>query len=472
MRNHSEWKFIALLFCTAIAIGSPAQTFTTLVDFNRAKDGAYPYYESLVQGVDGNYYGTTWQGGYLQCDGTNEGCGTVFKVTPEGLHITLYNFCTQINCADGGYPYGGLVQGTDGSFYGMTSIGGSGNSGTIFKVTPTGKLTILCSFDITNGSSPTSALTLTIDGNFYGTTSLGGEYGFGTVFKMTPGGSLKTLYSFCSQRGCPDGAYPTGTLVQATDGSLYGTTVQGGSGEGFGTVFKISLTGTLITLHSFDGSDGSSPHAGLFQANDGNFYGTTETLGSSGGGTVFRMARNGTLTTLHNFKKDAGAPSGGLIQATDGNIYGTTSRGGDNGNVGTIYSINSTGALTTLYNFGLGHGAWPFGGLLQATNGALYGTTYRGGSSNDGTVYSLSTGLGPFASLVRKASKIGQPEGILGQGFTGTTSVSFNGTPASFTVVSDTFIRATVPAGATTGYVTVTTPSGTLTSNVPFYVLP
>lgn len=166
------------------------------------------------------------------------------------------------------------------------------------------------------------------------------------------------------------------------------------------------------------------------------------------------------------------------MQGTDGLFYGTTSAGGDlacnapyNG-CGTVFSITSAGAMTTLHIFELTDGLAPTGGLLQATNGAFYGTTDQGGTYDDGTVFSLDMGLGPFVAFVHAAGRVGKTGGILGQGFTGTTSVSLNGTPASFTVVSDTFIRATVPAGATTGYVTVTTPTGVLISNVPFYVLP
>lgn len=462
-----------LLLYVALGINGHAQTFTTLLDFNRPKDGAYPYYESLVQGRDGNYYGTTWQGGYLQCGGGgNQGCGTVFKVTANGVETTLHIFCTQTGCLDGGYPYGGLVLGTDGNFYGTTSFGGAGSAGTIFKITPQGELTTLYAFDTTNGASPTSALALAIDGNFYGTAELGGLNGQGTVFRITPAGSITTIHSFCGQPGCPDGALPAATLVEGTDGNLYGTTVQGGVGLGFGTIFKISLSGGFTTLYGFDGADGSAPHARLTQASDGDFYGTTETGGSKGGGTVFRMAPNGRVTTLHSFKKDEGGPSGGLIQSTDGNLYGTTSQGGNNGNVGTIYSIDSAGNLATLYNFGSGHGAWPFGGLLEATSGALYGTTYRGGAYDDGTLFSFTMGLGQFVTFVLPAGRIGQTGGLLGQGFTGTTSVSLNGAPMTFAVVSDTFIKATVPYGATTGYVTVATPTGTLTSNLPFHVIP
>ena len=185
-----------------------------------------------------------------------------------------------------------------------------------------------------------------------------------------------------------------------------------------------------------------------------------------------------TFTTLYSFCsqpncRDGSNPLAGLVQATNGNLYGTTSSGGEFNNNGTVFEITLKGALTTVYDFTGGpDGSLPFAGLVQATNGNLYGATYGAGANGVGTIFGLDEGLGPFVTFVQAAGKVGQTGPILGQGLTGTTSVSLNGTPANFTVVSDTFITATVPAGATTGYVTVTTPSGTLTSNVPFHVIP
>lgn len=165
------------------------------------------------------------------------------------------------------------------------------------------------------------------------------------------------------------------------------------------------------------------------------------------------------------------------MPATDENFYGTTQEGGDLNCIppygcGTLFDITPSGALTTLHIFEQSDGGYPSGGLLQATNGMLYGTTSIGGSEGDGTVFSLSMGFNPFVAFVRDAGRVGGTDGILGQGFTGTSGVAINGIQAQFEVKSDTFIRATVPAGATTGYVTVATPGGTLTSNVPFHVIP
>lgn len=207
----------------------------------------------------------------------------------------------------------------------------------------------------------------------------------------------------------------------------------------------------------------------MIQATDGNFYGTTYAGGTRGYGTVFKITDSGEFTTLHSFianPNDGANPYAGLVQATDGNLYGTTYSGGNC--CGTIFSITPGGTYLTLHYFDATGDAFPQAGLAQATSGVLYGTTAGG----YGSIFSLDMGLGPFVTFVRFAGRVGRTGPILGQGLAGTTGVSINGIQANFTVVSDTFIRATVPEGATTGFVTVTTPSGTLTSNVPFHVIP
>jgi len=323
----------------------------------------------------------------------------------ESLHAqaftTLYLF------GAGGNPDGGLVQGTDGNFYGTVLEGGTLNHGTIFKITPSGTLTTLHSFDFTDGILP-SGLVQASDGNFYGTTEQGGtnscvyggtNYGCGTLYKITPSGMLTTLYNFCSQSGCTDGQIPTGPLVRSTDGDLYGTTEAGGAGpcsSGCGIIFKITTTGTLTTLHSFDLTDGAAPNGGLIQVTDGNFYGTTYYGGTNNSncnsgscGPVTKITPTGTLTTLHSFDLTDGAnPEAAMIQASDGNFYGTTS--------GTIFKITPTGTLTTLHT-GVGANT-----LVQDTNGTFYGTTLHGGriiyhycGGSCGTIFSLSVGLGP-----------------------------------------------------------------------------
>jgi uncharacterized repeat protein (TIGR03803 family) len=256
---------------------------TTLYNFcsqPNCIDGSNPF-AALVQGSDGNFYGTT-------CYLVSRSPGTVFKITPGGTLTTLYTFCSEPGCADGYCP-GGLIQGRDGDLYGTTAFNGAKGYGTVFKITSEGTLTTLHNFNYYDGFAPSSVIQGR-DGNFYGTTSQGGPFGEGEIFKMTPAGSVRVLYSFfCSQTECPHGSGPVGALVQATDGNFYGTTYDGGVyGINYGTVFKLTRGGKLMTLHSFDGTDGTNPSAGLVQAADGAFYGTTSG-GAFLGGTIFRL---------------------------------------------------------------------------------------------------------------------------------------------------------------------------------------
>jgi len=475
MGRLSFWRMIGLacVFCAAGAVGSPGQTFTLLYSFD-GTHGAQPN-DALVQATDGNFYGTSYRGG------TNS-LGGIFKITPAGTLTTLYNFCAQTGCPDGYWPAAGLVQGSDGNFYGTTEYGGAMGSGTVFKITPASTLTTLhsfCSTNCTDGELPLPALIQATDGKFYGTTFFGGTDGVGAVFEITPAGRLTTLFSFDDI----DGQLPFAGLVQATDGNFYGTTTGGGT-YGGGTVFQLTRTGTLTTLYRFCAqpacADGEMPDAGLVQATDGNFYGTTYYGGAYGSGTVFQLTPTGTLNTLHSFDgADGSLLYAGLVQGTDGNFYGTTLAGGANLSCtlgtyvgcGTIFEITPGGTLTTLHSFDGGEGTLAYGGLLQGTDGNFYGTTWGGGANGDGTVFSLSVGLGRFVKTLPAFGHVGQRIAILGTNLTGSTSVTFNGAPASFTVVpTGTAIKTTVPAGATTGFVTVTTPGGVLKSNVKFRV--
>ena len=402
--------FSMFLFCAAAVIASPAQGtfYRTLNSFDGTDGGAFPAGVSLVQATDGNFYGITESGGAYNnsmfCQG---GCGTVFKVTPQGALTTLYSFCAQSNCTDGAVPFGGLALGRDGNLYGTTTVGGAYNCnshrcGTVFKITTGGSLATLYSFcsqsNCADGSYPLAGLVQGSDGNFYGTTYEGGSDDFcpldgcGTVFVITPGGTLTTLYRFCPQMGCLDGANPIAGLVQGNDGNFYGT-----SQASLGTVFKMTPQGTLTTLYSFSGLDGAYPRGVLVQGSDGNFYGTTE-AGGGGGlgicseygcGTVFRITSAGTLTTLHSFAySDGASPVARLAQTADGNFYGATDNGGAY-TFGTLFKITPAGTLTTLYVF-QGYptdGAGPDSGLAPGSNGFFYGTTGGGGSYDSGTVY-------------------------------------------------------------------------------------
>ena len=479
--------FLSCVFCAATAVASRAQTFTTLVNFDYA-NGFQPWSMTLIQGTDGNLYGTTYSGGA-------NGEGTVFKVTAGGELTTLYSFCAQTGCTDGKEPIAGLVQATNGNFYGTTSQGGANNYGTVFEITAEGTLTTLHSFGGADGANPGAALIQASNGNFYGTTSNGGNIdacpsgpGCGTVFEITADGNLTTLHNFEGT----DGRLVDARLVQATDGNFYGTTARGGvvsdiciTGPGCGTLFEITPSGKLTTLYSFQGADGWSPGGGLVQATNGNFYGTTGFGGANNFGTVFEATPGGKLTTLYSFDlTDGSMPYIAMVQATDGNLYGTTTAGGPaavygtfNGGDGTVFEITPEGELTTLHNFDLTDGAAVWGGLVQATDGNFYGTTTLGGTSGNcgfgggcGTVFSLSVGLDPFVKTEPTSGEGGATVIILGTDLTGASRVTFNGTAAEFTAVSSSEIRATIPAGASSGKVEVATPHGALSSNVPFRV--
>jgi len=367
-----------LMFSIAVAITASCQVVTTLVSFNGV-NGTYPV-AALVQGSDGNFYGTTVGGGLYDA-------GTVFKFTLDGTLTTLHSF----NSAEGSGPEAALIQAKDGDFYGTTSFGGDNSGGTVFKMTMDGELATLYSFDLTHGYLPRASLVQASNGDFYGLAEAGGASSGGTVFQLTSGGTLTTLYDFCSLDHCSDGVFPFGWLVIGSGGDFYGTTHGGATNAG--TVFKITLDGALTTLHSFNYTDGSSPYAGLAQGTDGSFYGTTAYSGPSDAGTVFKITPEGALTTLHYFCTEQSCPDGavpfaGLVQGTEGNFYGAAYTGGAKRN-GTIYKITPQGALATLYTFSGPDGANPQGRLVQGADGYFYGTTETGGANNRGTIFRL-----------------------------------------------------------------------------------
>ena len=364
-------------------------TLNSLVSFNQT-NGAFPS-AGLVQAKDGNFYGTTASSG-------PGGYGTVFQMTPSGTFTNLVSF----NSTNGATPRAKLVQGADGNFYGTTYNGGSNNNaGTVFQLTTNGTLTTLVTltFSDSTGAYPKAGLIQGQDGNFYGTTAIGGTNGgYGTIFKLTTNGTFTSLHSF---NGTNDGNTPYAGLVQANDGSLYGTTAFGGTNGGYGTIFKLTTNGTFSSLYSFAGTnDGAEAYAGLVQGTDGNFYGTTFFGGTNGYGTVFKFATNGILTTLVSFGNTNGAnPQAGLVQANDGSLYGTTAFGGTNGGYGTIFKLTTNGTLTTLVSFNGTNGASPQAGLVQGVDGSFYGTTAQGGTNGYGTVFRLSVIVPPPSFL-------------------------------------------------------------------------
>ncbi len=478
-----EWPrqlLAALLMVLSCAAAAAAPTYNDVYTFETT--GPYGPYANVTQGLDGNLYGTTAYGG------TNAR-GTVYQLTPGGTLKVIYNFCSLASCADGSAPQAPLVFGADGNLYGTTLFGGTGTAscgsgcGTVFKLTTKGVLTTLHNFcsvaPCDDGSQPSSGLVQGTDGSFFGVTSAaGGSYLQGTVYRITPKGALTTLYAFCIQSGCADGESPRAGLIQGTNGRFYGTTESGGA-NGYGEIFEITPAGKLTVLHSFDGTDGEGSFSSLLQASNGEFYGTTQTGGSTECGlnlcgTVYKMNLAGMFNTLVDFTGTNGSnPEGALVEGGDGYLYGITSGGGSNGN-GTFFKMSLSGKLSTPYNFCAApctNGWGPNYGLFESTNGLFYGIA-ASGEDGYSVVYSIATGLAPFVDTLPTAGAVGATLKILGNNLTGATAVSFNGTnQPDFTVVSSTEITTTVPTGATTGKVEVTTGSGVLSTIASFRIL-
>jgi uncharacterized repeat protein (TIGR03803 family) len=470
---------IALVVLVVLATAAHAQ-YSVLYNFgSKSGDPCQPLYSGIIaQGRDGNLYSTA-----PLCA---NGLGAVFKITlPAGALTVLYNF----DQTHGSTPQGGLTLGRDGYFYGTTQSYGKACCGTVFKITPGGSLTVLHNFADTgsDGASPYAPPIQAIDGNFYGTTVAGGIANAGTIYKISG-----TTFTLLHQFDNTDGTFPYAPLVQATDGNFYGTAFQGGTSNA-GVVFRlIPATRKLTVLYNFDGTHGAGPAGPLVQATDGNFYGTTTGGGTSNAGVVFKITPTGSLTVLHNMNgtTDGGSPWAGLVLASDTNVYGAAATGGDltcnNGEgCGTLFKITPppTSTFSVLHNFEVTTGISPYVTPLQRTKGTVYGDTELGGTGNVivcgvttdlcGVFYSWSApGLKPFVALLPYSGKVGNTIEFLGQGFTSSTTASFNGTTASRTVVSGTYLTATVPTGATTGFVTVTTSGVTLKSNKKFRVVP
>lgn len=326
---------------------TPHGVFSPVVSFD-GTNGTDP--NALCTGPDGNFYGSTYNGGNDYTGAPSSGKGTLFRLTPGGTLTTLVRF----NGTNGWSPIDRLTLGSATNFYGTTFVGGSiydgqynFGFGTVFKLTPGGTLTTLFSFGATNGVGPRGVVEGK-DGHLYGTTQGGGARDFGTIFRLTAGGNLTTLLSFNGTNG----AFPR-SLAPGRDGNFYGTTIYGGVGfsgsayTGGGTVFQVTTNGVLTTLVAFALTNGRAPHAELVEAPDGSFYGTTEQGGTASFGTVFRVTTNGGLTTIASFLGANGAyPHYGLCRAGDGNLYGSVNGGGNGG--GVIYRLVPAPLLTNL----------------------------------------------------------------------------------------------------------------------------
>lgn len=395
-RRKSSWARPAALsgavaFLAVLLVSAPqpahSQTESVLHSFSTSPDGSAAY-AKLTLGAHGNFYSTTANGGA-------NGHGTVFEITPSGTETVLYSFA---GSPDGANPtFSSVAFDKAGNLYGTTSGGGANGGldgyGTVFKLTPVGTETVLYSFagPPTDGYQPNSGVILDTLGNLYGTTVSGGANGYGTVFKVTSSGTESVLYSFA---GGTDGCFPFAAGLVLRKNVLYGATQQCGA-NGYGTVFKLSLSGTETILHSFanDGTDGEYPDAGLVFDAAGNMYGTTDIGGTGNAGTVYKITPAGTESVLHSFSfngTDGANPYGaGVILDKSGNIYGTTNGGGYY-RYGAAFKITPSGTETILHSFNPNgvDGYNPTAGLVLKNN-IFYGTTLSGGASTAGTVFKI-----------------------------------------------------------------------------------
>lgn len=495
--------FLVFVALAVSAISAHGQNFSILYNFGGPPDGQLPVAGLLES--NGILYSTTQEGGSTNVTGA---AGAVFSVDiSSGKETVLYTF-GGFNGPDGNFPSSTLVADAAGNLYGTTIAGGSNHTGIcfssgcgiIFKMSPSGTETILYSF--TGGADGLGPNGLIFDGagNLYGTARWGGQGGqhgecCGTVFKLAPDGILTTLYTFA---GGANGEAPAGSLVLDKSGNLYGATSFGGntsdcvttsSPAGCGVLFKIDTNGNETVLYTFTGgADGAQPNGSLLLDSGGNLYGTANSGGNAGCnspfsfypgcGVVFELTASGSEKILHAFrpvKEDGANPDSGL--ATDGiNLFGTTMNGGTYTN-GTVFQLNAAG-LTLLHSFHRHVDGWlPEGGVIRDVAGNLYGTTAGNNSGCPfnyiygacGTVFRV---IAPpqITKFAPSSGPVGTTVSISGVSFSQATEVTFNGVAATFTVKSDKLVTATVPAGATTGKIAITSPGGTATSSMTFTV--
>jgi len=371
--------FALFFFLTLLIPTVQAQTFSVLYDFSNSPDGASPDKGTLVLDPVGNLYGTTYAGGpFFQ--------GTVFKLDPASKESVLYNFR---GLRDGAGPIGGLVLDPFGNLYGTTSYKGAFNAGTVFKITPARNFQLLHTFSgHADGGQPYGGLIRDRRGNLYGTTKGGGSSGDGTIFRLDPMGRETVLHNFA---GTPtDGAQPTATLIRDVTGNFYGTASIGGLFLS-GTIFKLDITGGETTLHDFTGSgDGVFPLGAMVRDADGNLYGTTSAGGGLNLGSVFKLDPSGRELWIINFGGSNGSyPVGDLVLDDANNIYGTTAYGGDFGS-GTVFTVTTAGDFKVLHSFDGSDGNQPYAGLTRDKAGNLYGTTRFGGAHGSGVIFKIT----------------------------------------------------------------------------------
>jgi len=368
-------------------------TNNLIVSKSFESNDSYPYFTNFIQASDGKLYGMTSNGG-------SSGYGVIFSFDPSS---SIYTKLKDFDWANGANPYGSLMQASDGRLYGMTASGGNSGLGVIFSFDPTSSTySKLKDFDNTNGASPRGSLVQASDGKLYGMTYSGGSSGYGVIFSFDPSASN---YTKLKDFDYANGANPYGSLAQASDGKLYGMTNQGGSSDG-GVIFSFDPSSfTYTKLKDFDNTNGAYPYGSLVQASDGKLYGMTDQGGSSGYGVIFSFDPSSfNYTKLKDFDyANGGRPRGSLMQASDGKLYGMTLNGGSS-SAGVIFSFDpSSSAYTKLKDFDNTNGATPYGSLMQASDGKLYGMTYLGGSGGRGVIFSFD----PSASIYTKLKDFG-----------------------------------------------------------------
>jgi uncharacterized repeat protein (TIGR03803 family) len=458
---------LTALAMSSVALPAAAQSFTVLKAFGNGTPVLSPR-GVLAQGQDGLLYGTSLKGGSL-------GEGTVFAMTPGGDVNVVGSFS---DITGGTTCNTGLSLGRDGSFYGTCADGKSPfENGTVFSASTASGIATLHAFDGKDGTTPEPGVPVQgVDGNFYGMTEAGGANGDGTVFVMHGDGSVVVLYNFGGFQD--DGREPSGSLNLASDGNFYGTTMAGGK-LGGGTVFKMTSGGQVTILHDFpskSAKEGVMPMGGVVEGKDGKFYGVTFSGGQENLGTIYVLKQTGKTQTLHSFRaiENIAFPCDGMTMAFDRSLYGTAAACKDGTCAGSaIFELTAKGDFKVLHAFDPAtDGTEASGALFLDTNGLLYGLTESGGPNGGGTAYSFDNGLAPFASLSPASGAVGDTINVYGQGFTEKgTKIFFGKTLASHNFyVGPNYDRVEVPQGATTGTVTVKTPSSKLKSIQTFTV--
>jgi uncharacterized repeat protein (TIGR03803 family) len=456
---------VVIVAIAASAVPSHAQipSPTIFYTFQGGTTDVWSPWGPMAQGRDGNLYGTG------QARGAN-GMGGVFKITPAGVETLVASFpSTWVNCGFG------LTLAMDGNFYGTCQLSGANNAGFIYRVSPAGVLTDIYDFlnVTTDACCPLGALVLGANGDLYGTTgNYGGSSSPQVAFRISTAGVYKTLYTFA------DGNSGPSVLTAGGDGNIYGTEADADGYGNVGGVFHIAASGSFQLLYGFGNTvNVSGPSTGVVRDSNGKLYGTTAFPSGTGNGALYDVTTGGELTDIYNFPATLNfdEAANNMMQASNGNLYGASYNGGS-GASGGLYELTSANAFSS-YSFATesNMGGGPRAPLMQKTNGIIYGSNSSGNAVTGGALFELNIGVAPFISLVTPvySGEEASTVGILGQGFSSKSVVEFGGTKATTTkLTGTTYILATVPTGALTGDITVTTGSTVLSTTASYKITP